>query len=438
MIFDRARGGWIRGRRAGQLSAGMFAVVCVVASAQETGLDTKRLAQLVDSGDYRAAIAEAGALEEEARPKAKDNTFVPRTRAMVELLLTRAVLQRRIGDLDAAEESLGVAYKAYTDREFQRRLGLAVRAGGDQAAAALVPFELVFVDLLDQGMGLVVDRLRQDGGSAEPEKLAGWLAQFEQLSKQAAAARQGLTERLEGAGAPLAQSPRARLLASDIELIKLQAMFALAKTRLPAADKDGGNAAGRGGATKVRAEVVKQLAQAVERAEEMLTAVADSGAAQDDAGGKVLLEANRIRVDLLVCLAEAQLFAGSADVAEETIDRARPLQKAMLDEMHPDRLQPTILAAGITEARRRASEAAGRTFPARELAKRVATLAGEAKTLLEKHEKLFKESWPWRASLAAVAKNAPAAEVRKAQDPAVADAVDAATQRVMPLIRSLP
>lgn len=436
MIFDRARAGRIRGRRAGQLSAWMFAVVCVVASAQETGLDTKRLAQLVDSGDYRAAIAEAGALEEQARPKAKDNTFVPRTRAMVELLLTRAVLQRRIGDLDAAEESLGVAYKAYTDREFQRRLGLAVRAGGDQAAAALVPFELVFVDLLDQGMGLVVDRLRQDGGSAEPEKLAGWLAQFEQLSKQAAAARQGLAERLEGAGAPLAQSPRARMLASDIESIKLGAMFALARMLLPGAEK--ADAAGRGAATKVRMDVVRQLTQAVERAEEMLTAVADTEATKDDAGERMRLEADRIRVDLLACLAETQLFAGAADVAEETIDRALALQKAMLDETHPDRLQPTILAAGIAEARRRASEAAGRTFPAREQAKRVAALAGEARTLLEKHDKLFNEAWPWRASLAAVAKNVPAAEARKPQDPAVADAVDAATQRVMPLIRAMP
>lgn len=420
-------------------TAGALAGMCLATVAQDGGPDTARLNQLIIAGDYRAAIAEARTLAESTRPKAKDGSYGPRVMAAVDILTRQGTLERAIGALDAAETTLGEAFQASTEREFQRRLMLAVRAGGEQATAALVPFELVFVDLLDQGMGLLIDRLRQDGASAEPEKIAGWLAQFDQLAKQAAAARQGLAERLDLAGPALARSPRARLLASDIEPLRLQGMLALAKSRLPAGDKDGGGAAaGRAAAKKARDEAVAKLAQAVEQAEEILAPPADAEPAEAELERQQRAEADRLQADLLECLAEAQLLAGKAEAAEESIDRALAIRQAMLDEGHPDLLRATILAAGIAEAQRRASEAAGRSFPAREQAKRVATRAAEAQALLERHERVFSASWPWRAALAAVAKNVPAADTRAPQDPAVADAVDAATQRVMPLIHSLP
>jgi len=425
-------------------TAGALAGMCLATVAQDGGPDTARLNQLIIAGDYRAAIAEARTLAESTRPKAKDGSYVPRVMAAVDILTRQGTLERAIGALDAAETTLGEAFQASTEREFQRRLMLAVRAGGKQATTALVPFELVFVDLLDQGMGLVIDRLRQDGASAEPETIAGWLVQFDQLAKQAAAARQGLAERLDLAGPALARSPRARLLASDIEPLRLQGMLALAKSRLPAGDKDGnGAAAGRAAAKKARDEAVAKLVQAVEQAEEILAPPADAEPAETepaDAGmeRRQRAEADRLQADLLECLAEAQLFAGKAEAAEESIDRALAIRQAMLDDGHPDLVRATILAAGIAEAQRRASEAAGRSFPAREQAKRVATRAAEAQALLGRHERVFSPSWPWRAALAAVAKNVPAADTRAPQDPSVADAVDAATQRVMPLIRSLP
>ena len=415
--------------------AGALAGMCLGVVAQDGGPDTARLNQLISAGDYRAAIVEARTLAESVRPKAKDGSYVPRQMAAVEILVQQGTLERVIGALDAAETTLGEAFQASTEREFQRRLMLAVRAGGEQATRAIVPFELVFIDLLDQGMGLVVDRLRQDGASAGREKITGWLAQFEQLAKQAAAAREGLAERLELAGASLARSPRARMLASDIEPLRLQAMLALAKSRLPAADRDGGDNAAA--ARKARDEAVAKLVQAVEQAEEVLAPPADAEPTEAEMEQRQQAEAERARADLLECLAEAQLFAGKAEAAEESIDRALAIREAMLDDGHPDLLRTTILAAGIAEAQRRASEAAGRSFPAREQAKRAATHATEAQALLERHEKVFSASWPWRAALAAVAKNVPAAETHEPRDPAVADAVDAATQRVMPLIRSL-
>jgi len=162
MTFERSR---LRGKEPGrrQLPAWAIVVASAVAGvgipgrAQDEGVDTNRLVQLIDAGEYRAAVAEAKALEETVRPKAKDAAYVPRVRAAVDLLLTQGTLERRMGDLDAAETTLGTAFKTYTDREFQRRLALAARSAGEQAAAALVPYELVFVDLRWSSLDVIVN-----------------------------------------------------------------------------------------------------------------------------------------------------------------------------------------------------------------------------------------------------------------------------------------
>lgn len=450
MTFERSR---LRGEEPCRRRLPAWAVVVAAAMAgvgmpgraQDEGIDTKRLVQLIDAGEYRAAVAEAKALEETVRPKAKDAAYVPRVRAAVELLLTQGTLERRMGDLDAAETALGTAFKAYTDREFQRRLTLAARSAGDQAAAALVPYELVFVDLIDEGLELVIDRLRRDGATAEPEKLAGWLGQFEQLSAQGKAARQGLAERLESAGLPLASSPRARVTASEVEPLKLVGSFLLAQSRLPAPDKTAADAGAlkRPAPKKARQDAVENLARAVEAGEALLEpADGETGADgqdRDDAAGRArAAEAELIMADLRESLAEARLFAGDADGAREAIEQAIAARTVASGETHPDLVRPTILYAGIVEAQRRASEAAGRSFPAREQAKLVSSLVGRAGELLKRHDKLFSADWPWRGSLAAVAKNAAPAENAKNVDPATADAVDAAAERVLPLLRALP
>jgi hypothetical protein len=451
MTFERSR---LRGEEPGRRRLPAWVVVVAAAMAgvgipgraQDEGVDTKRLVQLIDAGEYRAAVAEAKALEETVRPKAKDAAYVPRVRAAVELLLTQGMLERRMGDLDAAETTLGTAFKAYTDREFQRRLALAARSAGEQAAAALVPYELVFVDLLDEGLELVIDRLRRDGATAEPEKLTGWLGQFEQLSAQAKAARQGLAERLESAGPPLALSPRARVTASEIEPLKLAGSFLLAQSRLPAPDKAAADTvAGRRPAPKkARQDAVENLARAVEAGEALLLQPADGetgagGQDRDDAAGRAqAAEAELIMADLRENLAEARLFAGDADGAREAIEQAIASRTVASGDAHPDLVRSTILYAGIVEAQRRASESAGRSFPAREQAKLVSSLVGRAGELLKRHDKLFSADWPWRGSLAAVAKNAAPAENAKKVDPATADAVDAAAERVLPLLRALP
>jgi hypothetical protein len=189
---------------------------------------------------------------------------------------------------------------------------------------------------------------------------------------------------------------------------------------------------------------VESLGRAVDAGEALLLQPADAetGAGsqdRDDAAGRArAVEAELIMADLRESLAETRLFAGDADGAREAIEQAIASRTVASGEAHPDLVRPTILYAGIVEAQRRASEAAGRSFPAREQAKLVSSLVGRAGELLKQHDKLFSADWPWRGSLAAVAKNATPAEADRKVDPATADAVDAAAERVLPLLRALP
>lgn len=198
------------------------------------------------AGDHAGVIQATDGVEKALRAKPKDPDFVPRMRLLAELLTRRAVAERRLGRLDAAEASLEAAGRTLGDKDVQRAVAMFVRSAGEKAAPAVVPLELTNLELVDARLDLVLDLIETEGepaglpenggdaaaGAAAPlaqdravpqagepgprkSKARGDLRQiFNGLLYQSRGLRQGLDERLEKAEPVVARSPSARALAS--------------------------------------------------------------------------------------------------------------------------------------------------------------------------------------------------------------------------------
>ncbi|HBB73493.1 MAG TPA: hypothetical protein DC048_03475, partial [Planctomycetaceae bacterium] len=106
------------------------------------------------AGDYAGVIEATDGIEKVLRGKPKDPDFVPRMRLLAELLTRRAVAQRRLGRLDAAEAALESAGKTLADKDVQRAVAMFARTAGERAAGAIVPLELTNLELVDAQLDL--------------------------------------------------------------------------------------------------------------------------------------------------------------------------------------------------------------------------------------------------------------------------------------------
>ena len=194
------------------------------------------------AGDYAGVIGATEGIEKALRAKPKDSDFVPRMRLLAELLTRRAVAQRRLGRLDAAEAALESAGKTLADKDVQRAVAMFARTAGERAAGAIVPLELTNLELVDAQLDLVLALIeaepaastqpasdapppvaratkpaanespREGQAAADPAgrkaKSRGDLRQvFNALLFQSRGLRQGLDERLAQADPALRSSP---------------------------------------------------------------------------------------------------------------------------------------------------------------------------------------------------------------------------------------
>ena len=121
------------------------------------------------AGDYAGVIGATEGIEKALRAKPKDSDFVPRMRLLAELLTRRAVAQRRLGRLDAAEAALESAGKTLADKDVQRAVAMFARTAGERAAGAIVPLELTNLELVDAQLDLVLALIEAEpAASAQP------------------------------------------------------------------------------------------------------------------------------------------------------------------------------------------------------------------------------------------------------------------------------
>lgn len=267
MIFNSHRrcrnGGGLRLFAEGIITS-VLAAASVAVSAIDVDLAIERelLARLLSEGHYRQAIVESERVEKAVKPKKKDAEYLGRAAATAEMLVYRGIMQTRMGDLDAAEESLQAAFRQLNDRDFQAHLALSQRRSGNNAKAVAAYASVLSLELTDAACQLLVDRLRRanefyrafagagaaaGAASDDPAEAArmkaitGWIKRLDQLTGNTLNARAVIEKQLSGVPAEIASSSRFKALKSESRPRMYAAFRSLEVSKLPwtVSDDDG-------------------------------------------------------------------------------------------------------------------------------------------------------------------------------------------------------
>lgn len=419
-----------------------------------TGLDA-----LIVAGDYEQAAAAAAEIAETVRPKRRDNDFLPRSLDWIQALMRRGFAELRLGRLDAADEALEEAYRAFKDRDVQRLLSVQARAADARTREMLVRVDIGWVELLDLRMAVILERLRfaslelaggpraADREAALREQVGEWLDDFEVLARNAREARETLAGRIELGGTGVLASPHARAVAGRFRPALAAGIESLELSRLPFGDPrtkaDGSEAATEALPARERlAESFAQFAAAATALDEAIAAAAPKGVATMKPDARI--EAALLRESLLGAEAMALLEAGKpadcrARLAEVMALRreAATLRKLPRPDEHPDLFWPLLITADtiIQESRARleAGDPAGSRAASLEAGKLLAR--ADALAVPREHplrQQLERVRGNLAATLTAVearipgseAANAAASRLRRAIDATAAAGVD--------------
>ncbi|MDA0969794.1 MAG: hypothetical protein O3A60_05085 [Planctomycetota bacterium] len=253
MIFNSHRrcrnGGGLRLFAEGIITS-VLAATSVAVSAIDVDLAIERelLARLLSEGHYRQAIVESERLEKAVKPRKKDAEYLGRAAATAEMLVYRGIMQTRMGDLDAAEESLQAAFRQLNDRDFQAHLALSQRRSGNDAKAVAAYASVLSLELTDAACQLLVDRLRRanefyrafaGAASDDPAEAArmkaitGWIKRLDLLTGDTLNARAAIEKQLSGVPAEIASSSRFKALKSESRPRMYAAFRSLEVSKLP-------------------------------------------------------------------------------------------------------------------------------------------------------------------------------------------------------------
>lgn len=253
--------------RATGLPVAFFAIfsMCLhtTALAVDVDLTVERelLTRLLAEGHYRQAIAESERLEKVVKPRRKDGEYLGRAAATVEMLIYRGIMQTRMGDLKAAEDTLQAAYRQLNDRDFQTRMAFAQRSSAGDAKAMAAYAQVLALELTDAASQLLVDRIRRaneyfratsrntgsasqaDGettnattampAQAQVDAVEGWIARLDKLTSETLNSRAQLDKVLSGVPAEVSASPRFKALKSESRPRMYAALRALEVSKLP-------------------------------------------------------------------------------------------------------------------------------------------------------------------------------------------------------------
>jgi len=486
---------------------GLLLCACVVAGAAapaaaqfDLSVERALLLKLLRDGRYKQALAESRRIEESlvgrqagGKPgrKVKDQA-TPASVPLVELLIYRGTVERRMGNLDAAEKTLTEAFSRVTNPDFRRMAMAWAPADGDARQQYVATLQLAYLQLLDNGTEVLIDRLRTFNYQRQAEIASGTAAdvaderkiEIEELFRRIDfLVRLSIIERqttaaVEGAGG---DSPHARMMFTMARPYRLIGMRYLEASRLPwtipfdadpatmaldnAASPPAEVAAG-GGKTpaparrpetaveretqsvsqrlravgyleKSRALGAKaigagaQESEAAAPPEPQATGEAADELSEADKGRIVRQEKNRVRGETSVPLAVLAMLDGD-------LERARTLINATLEGLrqaesptHPELARPLILSAeiGLREGDALAEKKA---FAAAE--KKFSASADQlrqAKSMLESDDSEFDPASPLHRVLANLIAHADDYRAKSSRVASSASAADAAARRAL-------
>lgn len=261
-----------------------FCIPAPAAGQFDAEVERRMLADLLRDGKYQQALSEARRIEKIVKP-AKNSVPGNGTRMYVELLLYRGTIERRMGNLDAADKTLTQAFKLVSDPAFQQYVSRNAPSAEKEQEAYHLAHEISYLQLLDNGTEVLLERIRaanqqraaraaaevkpavppakdqaRGGGSAERSKQEGatepvaddrdqgdrdqivtWFRRVDDLIRMSQSARGSLRGRLaepgdrknSGAEAAYADSPQARVTVSLSRPYRFVGMRYLEASRLP-------------------------------------------------------------------------------------------------------------------------------------------------------------------------------------------------------------
>jgi hypothetical protein len=424
-----------RGRATTIAAAGIVFAVCLVhaVSAQQPPappVDFGKLSQLFRAGDYAAVLTEASAMEAAVKPKSpKDPDFLPRCRASIDVLVARGLAALRLGRLEVADEALTAADAMYSDKDFQKTFAAAARAGGSQAAPAVLSLDLIRLEMLDALTLLHLHKLRD----AEPGAADPLVERVTTLLEESAKVRGKVAPRIAKADEMVQTSPHYQVLSSRSRNVQFGALLACEQARLAGDGEGEKHAAALADLDEARALTDQAIAAALGPPPEgKQPGPPEPGATMSIADR----EACVARAEVLEATAEAAMKAKDAGRARTAIDSALAWRRAALPTNHPDSLSPIIESAvvSILQATAPTRGDAG-TGERPEIAAATAAL-GQARQILLATDRQFDAASPVRKRLAVATEALAKAEAQIDAQITIADAADAAAARAIATVEA--
>jgi hypothetical protein len=453
-------------------------LIAAVLCAAPTGLavaqvdldvEQRLVEDLLREGKYKQVSLEAQRIEQSLKAQAAAKNY-PLIRWRISLLRCRETVERLMGNLDAAEKLLGDAERLFSDKDFQRWIGVNAPRDNDpeRLGSFWLPWSLMYFTLLDDRGLILVDRIRAanqafEAGaspvSAEKQaQVVKWFRQLDELGRGLIAARQTSLARIpQDRTAAEGRSPAVHMMLGGTRYRLVAGLRQLEASKLPftlPADAATGVEAGPPRAdhpvvetpVERKAAARRQLRRAIESLEK---AGEDADAAcmealgrfeKDQEGSKeravAEAEATRIRADVREPLAEALLLDGQLDKAREVIDAVLVDLRGVEQERHPALARPLILAARVALEETRRSIAAKDVVQAERQAKGAIDALYEAKVLLGVEDSEFDREAPIHAALATLIATSDELVRKSGQLVAAKDAADAAARRALDAIRA--
>jgi len=155
---------WRRWLHAGPVVAAVVSIVfmleCTPAMGQfDLDVEQKMLFDLLRDGRYKQALSEAKRIEKTIRPSKKNAVVGPATKTYVDLLIYEGTIERRMGNLDAADKMLTEAFKLVSDPAYQQFLAYATPEDKDQQLTYFLAVELPSLQLIDNGTEVLLERI---------------------------------------------------------------------------------------------------------------------------------------------------------------------------------------------------------------------------------------------------------------------------------------
>ena len=282
VLCTRRMCGFVRGRwlHAGSVVACVvclgFTLACTPAMGQfDLEVEQKLLFDLLRDGRYEQALSEAKRIEKTVRPSKKNVVVGPATKTYVDLLIYQGTIERRMGNLDAADKMLTEAFKLVNDPVYQQFLAYATPEDKDQQRAYFLAVELPSLQLIDNGTEVLLERIHaanqrlklqatspapvkpvsaavedkskqgegesDDAVSNDRDQIVTWFRRVDDLIRMSQSARATLRGKFADAvkegnspeQARFADSPQARVMASLSRPYRHVGMRYLEASRLP-------------------------------------------------------------------------------------------------------------------------------------------------------------------------------------------------------------